>query len=45
MDEEYELLQEKIPLKRACDGAIMLDADTSDDDTVSSHKKSKVFSL
>ena len=34
-----EFLQEKSPLKRDNDGAIMLDTGASDDDTVSSSKR------
>ena len=40
-----EFLQEKSPLKHSYDSVIMLDANTSKNDTVSSTKKSKMTHL
>ena len=40
-----EFLNEKSPLKRANNSAIMLDSDACDDDTVRSSKKSKTTHL
>ena len=42
---DSQFLKEKSLRKRDNDAAIMLDSDTSDDDTVNPHKNSKVFSL